>query len=386
MDEVESPTELVEAVDGVELTKYLKVEGFRFPSIVYEIESDRDEPVTVRVEDPIPQGVAVEDVGFHPAYGDDYWSVEDATLVFEYELEPRAQYKTVYAVRGTDEDEIEGALAPAEQIEIEPEADDSVELEAEGGDESLELEIDEGDESTTLDADESDESAEPEMLTRSAADSPYGSGADSPSIDIESVPEAESLAQGVDGDDFQSDRDAAVASESLVDRLAAEVQEGKPAQESLEVLAAQFSDGSETGGSVDARLEQIQGDISDLRAYTTALEEFLDDNGGAREIVEEFQARQDDFDDGLDSVESNLAELTEELRGVREAVTELDEDVDRVSADLDDVSERVVSLEDDLEGLDDRVPAYAIDERFADIENDLEGLSDFVDSLKTAFE
>jgi len=350
MDEADSRSELVEDVDGVELTKYLEEEGFRFPSIVYEITSTRDEAVTVRVEDTIPDGVDVEDVGFHPAYGDDYWSVDDGTLVFEYELEPNAQYKTVYAVRGTAQDEIEDVLESPETVDIEAAA-----------------------------------AGEPEALTRSAAESPYDSG-EQPAGGIEIDSELESTAEELSDQIAEQNGEAEPASEPLVDRLAAEIEEGRASDESLEILEAALDASGTARGSVDARLQQIQSDISDLRAYTTALESFLDENGGAEAVIEAFESRQDDFEGDLEAVESSVSELTDQLDSVEGEIADLDDSVGSVSSDLTDVSERLDGLEADLADLDDRVPAYSIDERFADVEAELETISDFVDSLQSAFQ
>jgi hypothetical protein len=52
----------------------------------------------------------MDDVGFHPEYGSEFWSVDGHTLVFERELEPEAEIETVYGLRGPESDEPERFL------------------------------------------------------------------------------------------------------------------------------------------------------------------------------------------------------------------------------------------------------------------------------------
>jgi prefoldin subunit 5 len=370
MGDPDSRTELIEEVDGVELTKYLEEEGFRFPSIVYEFDSERDEAVTVRVEDAVPADSSVDNVEFHPAYGEDYWSIQDETLLFEYELEPMAGYETLYRVRNADRSQLEGDLESPRTVDV---------------------------------TSQRSASTEPEPITRSATDSPY-TPTDQPAAgDHEVDSEVESVAvevqdaiaetgagphmTPVDADGGRPDSSGTgTATETLIDRLAAEIEAGHADEESLETLEAALDRTTQSRGSVDARLQQVQSDISDLRAYITALESFLDEHGGGRAVIEEFESRQDEFDADLDALDSSLSELTDELRGVRSAVSGVDDGLETVSTDLEALSERVDTIEADIEGLDEQLPADAIDERFAELEDDLERIGDFVDSLQSAFD
>ncbi len=56
-------------------------------------------------------------------------------------------------------------------------------------------------------------------------------------------------------------------------------------------LDAVSEDDSDTGGVNDARIQRIQSDVADLRAYTDALEEFLEENGTGEDMIQEFGER-----------------------------------------------------------------------------------------------
>lgn len=82
--------------------KRYEPDDFPVPAIVFEIRSDRQEPAEIRLVDSIPDDVAIEDVGFHPEYGADHWTVEGHRIVFARALDPGETYTTVYGLRKKD--------------------------------------------------------------------------------------------------------------------------------------------------------------------------------------------------------------------------------------------------------------------------------------------
>ena len=95
---------------GIEAGKSYETDRFPVPAISLTIRSEREDPVTVRLADRVPEDVSMDDVGFHPEYGSEFWSVDGHTLVFERELEPEAEIETVYGLRGPESDEPERFL------------------------------------------------------------------------------------------------------------------------------------------------------------------------------------------------------------------------------------------------------------------------------------
>jgi len=102
--------EVTASADGITVIKRFEEDEFPVPAIAFEFRSAREEPVTVRLRDAVPDGVAVEDLGFHPEYGSEYWTVDEGAISFEREIAADAEYATVYGIRATGAGDIEQFL------------------------------------------------------------------------------------------------------------------------------------------------------------------------------------------------------------------------------------------------------------------------------------
>ena len=95
------PEEVVTAAgDGITVEKSFEPDDFPVPAIAFVVSSDRNEAVSIRLADDIPDDVEPENIGFHPKYGAEFWDVEDDSIVFEREIEAGEEYTTVYGLRG----------------------------------------------------------------------------------------------------------------------------------------------------------------------------------------------------------------------------------------------------------------------------------------------
>jgi len=93
-------SEITKERDGIQLRKYYEETEFEHPSVVYEFESLRVEPVTIHhLSENVPKSAEPTDIGFHRDFGSEHWHIEGHTLQFEYEVEGDAEYRTVYAVK-----------------------------------------------------------------------------------------------------------------------------------------------------------------------------------------------------------------------------------------------------------------------------------------------
>ena len=89
---------------GVRVRKVLDSGRFRVPSFIYEITSTRDEAVSLRLVEPIPETVSTEVIGFHEQYGKDRWRiVDDDRVEFARTIDPG---ETVHTVCGVQVDEV----------------------------------------------------------------------------------------------------------------------------------------------------------------------------------------------------------------------------------------------------------------------------------------
>ena len=110
MSESEQYEMVTVASDGVTVDKRFEEDEFPVPAIAFEIQSSRSETVTVTLVDRVPEDVAVEDLGFHPEYGSEYWTIDEDQITFEREIEANSEYTTVYGIRATGTEDVEQFL------------------------------------------------------------------------------------------------------------------------------------------------------------------------------------------------------------------------------------------------------------------------------------
>ncbi len=122
--------EMTVSVDGITVVKRFEGDEFPVPAIAFEFRSAREEPVTVRLRDAVPEGVAVEDLGFHPEYGSVYWTVDDGEISFEREIDAGAEYTTVYGIRATETKDIDQFMLEPTIEAVDPPLPDGADTES----------------------------------------------------------------------------------------------------------------------------------------------------------------------------------------------------------------------------------------------------------------
>lgn len=299
MDESDAGGEpVVTATGGVTLQKRLETGKFQQPTVLYELESQRDTTVDVRVIEPIPSALEPDDLGFLGAPADHPWEINGPKIVFDRTLEPGGTYRTGVAARGDRAGAITDLLDAPEFVDIEDVED-------------------------TRATDVEDGAAE---STPPAVTDPAG---------------------------------------PLIERLVAELREGTAPPETVAALRTELGTAANNRPSLETRLAQLQADVADVRAYTNAMEGFLDEHGPADEVIEDLEGRLDRLDERLASLENRV-----EAR---------DETTTAVEGHLADV-------EEDLDALEDRLPGDNVDERLEAVESELASVSEFTTSLKAAFQ
>jgi TolA-binding protein len=390
--------------DGVTVEKSFEPDSFPVPAIAFEIESSREGPTTVRLVDALPEGVEATDVGFHPDYGDEFWSVEDGEIAFEREFDSEESFTTVYAVRESDLDTIERFLVEPELRAVDP---------AEGvvGDSSQVVRDVLSGSSESVpglgdDDDDDDDEIEPlNLQDPNATDDDGGTttGGTSGGGEIGATP--------ADGDGTAAGAEAEVGAgagagtslgaagvgagaDSVVGALAAELQSGEFDDAELALLRRSL--GVADGGgeaSTDARIQQLQTDMSDLRAYIGALEEFIDENGRGREILEELRSEVEALDDRLaaaeereESVEASVSEMADSVDDMEGRLSAVDGSVDELESELERLREDAATA-DEIAGLETRIDevedemAADLEQRLNSIENDLEGMREDIEGF-----
>jgi len=312
--------------DGVTVDKRFEEDEFPVPAIAFEIQSSRSETVTVTIVDEVPEDVAVEDLGFHPEYGSEYWTIDEDQITFEREVEANSEYTTVYGIRATGTDDVEKFLTQPRIENVDPPLED--------GDDTV---IDEGSSDVVRDVISGDSDGVPGL------DEDDGDDEDVETLDLKDPNEPDDAgsadgASASSGEGGESGDGESASVDSIVGALAAELRNGNVDEDDVKLLRKAFDlvdDGS--GGSVDARIQRLQTEVADLLAYTDALEEFLDENGTAEQTIEGFREE-------VESLQSELQEVGEIARGHEEALT-------NVHSTVDDVESTVNSLESEIDGV-----------------------------------
>ena len=397
MTEKASTEPVVVSGDGVTVEKSFDPDEFPVPAIVLEIENRREQSIELQLIDTVPED-AVADVGFHPEYGAEYWYTDETDLVFERELEPSETFVTVYGLREGDVERLLteptiGRVDPADDRDegivsaikaVEEDVISEVELEDPSG------EPRNGDtdvETPDLLDEDSDDPPAIEEPDDSQIDSPADASAeesdDTSEPELNDPPEPEGLTDAAVGESERSASDS--TTDELVAALAEELRSGDVSESDLETLRAAVEPAS--SGSVEARLQRLQGRMADLDAYVDALEAFLDENGDARTLlsklddeIEAVDARVDALEEQLDdaiddansrteklaaAVESELGEMWEDLDVTRSRLADLEAGHESIETEFDSLRADTVTdsdveeLSDDIDRLDDQLDDLA---------------------------
>jgi archaellum component FlaC len=337
MDGSGAEHETVEDVDEVRLRKHYEPEAFHQPAVVYEIGSERDGPAQVRLIETIPETLSPSDLGFTDSGTERGWEIKGPKLVFETTIDPDAAIETACVARRDAAGDIDALLGSPDAFEVRPAAEAA------------------------------------SSFTRSA-----GAGAESAPAEQTATPATQT--------------DAAEDRERVVDQFVAELRAGAVSPESIQYLREELGVTEQPPRSVEARLKQLQTDLSDVRAYTNALEAFIDEQGSAEEIIERFERRLDSVADSVEDLDGEVADNDAELDRLQADVGDLEAEVHALTRELealgetlDDVDEDLDSLDERLDDLEDGLPDYDIDDRFAELDDELEEVSAFTENLRSVF-
>jgi len=395
MSDAASDEPILSTEDGVTVEKTYEPEDFPVPAIAFTITSERDEAISVRMADTVPEDIPTEDIGFHPKYGAEFWDVEGSTIVFTREFEPHEEYVTVYGLRGKDAAEVDRFLTEPELTSVDPiqgasgdvvrdvigheesgahaETDDvtvdvsTSEPEPDHDDESDgDLDIDLPDPDADDDAGE-DSDADDDVGEDSDADDDTGEDPDTTDADAATETDTDSGEAGVGAVEPEATSHAAA--------LAAEIRDGEVDDADLADLRDAL--GVTADASTDARVDHLQSTVTDLEAYADALEEFLDEEGDAQSILSDVREDYESATERLDDLEGEVARIDALERDVAR-IDDLEDEVARID-DLEDEVARIDDLERDVARIDDLEEEVA---RIDDLEGDLGALRDDVTAVE----
>jgi len=372
------------ASDGVTVTKRFEADEFPVPAIAFNVVSQRSEPVTLRLVDTVPDDVAVEDLGFHPEYGSEFWDINDDQITFEKEIEADGDYTTVYGIRATGTDDVEKFLTEPTIESVDPPLDESEE-DLVGGDNDAVKDVIAG-ESDSVPGLEDDEDEDIETLNLK---DPNSEGAPEP----DGAADADGEAEAADGE-APADGEAAAPTGNVVAAIANEIRQNNVSANDVKLLKraldAVSQDTDPEGGVNTARINRIQNDIADLRAYTDALEEFLAENGTGDEVIEEFDERLDSFETELDSFQEEIGSAKSAAEAATEEIDTLGNEVDSLEDGLGDVEGTLNGIEGELDDLEAEIESVReeigegeLGERLTEVEEDIVQLKEWREQLSS---
>ncbi|MFB6136327.1 MAG: hypothetical protein ABEJ04_06170 [Halobacteriaceae archaeon] len=303
--------------DGVTVEKTVREEDHGVVHVELAVRSERSAPSRVRLVETVPEEVPPDEVGPHPDYEAD-WTLDDGgQLEYAATLQSGGEATTVYGIRNPDQEVIEGLdLAPL----LEVSTASAAELDEEDSD------APDGDGLDPVGAPD-DSAASADGGTATAPDA--GTGTSS-----ETAPDA---GPGADADADGEAADPPDAPGGVASALAAELRAGNVPEEDVEELRAALDREreAEPSNSLEVRFRRVRRTVEDLAAYRDALEEFIDDNGTAAQTLE-------DLDGDLEELRSTVADLEKRLDRHADRLERLDalaEAVDRLEDDLDEERE-----------------------------------------------
>ena len=394
-------TSTVVESDGIRVEKSFTNDDFPVPAVTFELTSARDRAVTVRLVDTIPEAVAMEAIGFHPAYESEHWTAySDHRVEFERTLEPDEAVETVYGVRVDDPDPTAFLTEPAidtasRDAEIEdvlgPDGAARVREALSTGQEGLKpLEADTSDAQSAPDLEEAGSvETTPSETTTEAATVAESTSSPRPwrtqTSSAVTRRESETTVDAAEDDDHDDtdtavsastkaetsapERDATVrgstASEDAVTvdvaaNLAAAIRSGEVAQSDLETLRSALDTGPPP--SVDVRLDRLQAQVGELDAYADALSTLIDEEGPGEAVFARLNALEntvESVETRLDAVERAHAALASDLPTGAEQLIDVADRLDtEVGALEDHTDEELAALKTDIKALEDQLSEF----------------------------
>jgi archaellum component FlaC len=113
--------------DGVTVYQVFSEDEFSVPAVALKVASERPSPVRVRLRQEVPPELAIDEIGFHPDYGEENWSIDGERMTYETELPADSETTTIYAIGGGGHRQIDKLLDGLSIDEVEavgsPDAD-----------------------------------------------------------------------------------------------------------------------------------------------------------------------------------------------------------------------------------------------------------------------
>lgn len=356
MDTQRHDTEATVIRDGLTVRQTYAQERFDIPTVALELDSARDEPVRARLVVDLPAALDIDEVGFHPNFRRDSWTVENGRLAFEADVPSDRTITTMYAIETLQPDQLDALLANLhiDRVSVAP-------GEASGP----------TDDAADPDSTDHDGEETPDAWSVESVDA----SADAPDSDLESEWDA---ARAGETADRRADRTglSAYSAMDLVTELVARL---SGADSRTDTGRVQSVLPEKTGQSLvedNRRVTDLQRRMSDVEAVLEPIRELPD-----YDPVETFEG----LDDRFETLAEDVDAVAERVDGVAEKVDErmdhVDERTAEIDARIDTVAEDVETVTDDVDALAATVEQIADD--VAELSSDVATIESNQQSLES---
>lgn len=409
MTDADEPAVRRVTTDGITVEKSLAEDRFPVPAVQFQIASDIDREVELRVTDEIPDEVPMDHIGFHPDFESDNWTAfSDHRVRYERVLDPGEELETVYGLRDDESfdhdafltdpsvattDPEQGAMG-IDGVDVQELLGDGIPEDADGlvremfagedggidGDLTPEMETN-GHDPFDTDSTGTDDAIDPEPDSirsedESTADMDVGMDdvgdmtdlpdeagtpfedqemPESPADDAlfrETQPADDDPLDNPSGQETEEETldpspsdPGPPSSDDVAAALLADLRSGAVDDEVREALRDELI-GGEVPPSMEVRLRHVQSRVEDLAAYTDALESFIDEQGTAS-VIQELDTEIDSIAESVATLESELKAERNERAEVEDRIVDIESQVTEISAVDEELSE-VRSKIDDL--------------------------------------
>lgn len=321
-DEVESTV----TRDGITVYQTYEEERFGVPTVVLKFVSEREDAAEVQIAVGLPPNLAIEEVGFHPDYHREDWTVASDRLSFAAEIGPEEEVTTMYAVESLVTDQLDSLL---DGLTIEHIAGDTAESEFDPEHESQP--------SRSISTVPTDSVSAEDLKTKAEADPVADDQKESAPDGVDSDKStAERAADVLDGErekETEHDDEAGDEADGTETVSEGEVVFGEVVGETNEAVGEGAGEGEQTGAT------PVNPELADVSTAT-----LLGEIQSRMRDVEENVTKIEDFNTRHGRPAEAFAELQNELAALDERVGDIEGDVDSLAEGQDELESKVSTL------------------------------------------
>jgi prefoldin subunit 5 len=299
------------------ITKEISTDGEHI-QVDLDVGTAYDEVVTVSIEEQLPEGTTASQVGFLPNKAPhDSQITDDNTFHLDIRAIPQRAQRVVYGLKDITTEQAEALSTEPRILEVRSPSGEVID----------------------------DRAEKPAVKTADATNgSPAPAHTAAPEDDEDAA--VDDQAAAVEEAETESQDESATNQTATDEGQTSTTTDDRGVQaaldeQALDELTAEVEDRIELDAITETKLSQLQEDVSDVRAYLPALEEFLGEAGRADEIVDELEAMREQ----AQQLEDMPEQFDDRIATVDEQIEELQATADDLEQQLDTVTEQIEELQ-----------------------------------------